>query len=187
MAAAREAWFKKQGKLDHKKLVFIDETATSTKMTRLYGRQQRGERLVCKVPHGHWKTMTFVAGLRHNRISAPFLLQGPMDGATFRVYVEDILCPTLRRGDIVIMDNVAIHKVSGVLEAIEARGAILDYLPPYSPDLNPIEKFFSTLKSLLRRASARTVDALCEAIGQSVVELSPNECRSYLKAAGYGT
>ena len=175
-----------QGKLDPKKLVFIDETAASTNMTRLYGRQKRNKRLVCKVPHGHWKTSTFVAGLRHNRISAPFLIEGPMDGATFRVYIVEVLCPTLRRGDIVIMDNVGVHKVSGIREAIEARGAILLYLPPYSPDLNPIEKFFSTFKSLLRKASARTIESLWQVIGESLFEFSPNECRSYLTATGYG-
>jgi len=156
-------------------------------MTRLYGRETRGKRLVYKVPHGHWKTSTFVAGLRHNRITAPFLVDGPMDGATFRLYVEDVLAPTLRRGDIVIMDNVALHKVTGIREAIAARGATLRYLPPYSPDLNPIEKFFSTLKSMLRKASARTVSGLWQVIGASLSEFSPGECKSYVTATRYGS
>ena len=117
-----------QVKLDPRKLVFIDETAASTNMTRRYGRGTRGERLVCKVPHGHWKTSTFVAALRRDGVTAPFLLDGPMNGSTFRAYVEQILAPTLKRGDIVIMDNVGIHKVAGIREAIESRGAILLYL-----------------------------------------------------------
>jgi len=144
-------------------------------MTRLYGREERGKRLVYKVPHGHWKTSTFVAGLRHDRVTAPFLVDGPMDGATFRLYVEDVLAPTLRRGDIVIMDNVPLHKVTGIREAIAARGATLRHLPPYRPDLNPIEKMFSTLKSLLRKASARTVDRLWKVIGASLSDSSACE------------
>jgi hypothetical protein len=119
VAVARKAWFRMQPKLDPRKLVFIDETAASTNMTRRYGRATRGERLVCKVPHGHWKTSTFVAALRHNRVAAPFLLDGPMNGTTFLAYVEDVLVPTLKRGDIIIMDNVGVHKVAGVREAIE--------------------------------------------------------------------
>src|SRR5262245_32936914 len=154
VAAARKAWFKMQARLDPRRLVFIDETAASTNMTRRYGRGTRGERLVCKVPHGHWKTSTFVAGLRHNRVIAPFLLDGPMNGSTFLAYVQQILAPTLKRGDIVIMDNVGVHKEAGVREAIVARGAMLLYLPPYSPDLNPIEQFFSKLKAVLRKTAA---------------------------------
>src|SRR5262249_46457777 len=125
----------------------------------------RGERLVCKVPHGHWKTSTFVAALRHNRVTAPFLLDGPMNGTSFLAYVEDVLDPVLSRGDIVIVYHVCVHRVDGVGEAIEARGATLFYLPPYSPDLNPIEQFFSKLKALLRKAAARTIDRLWEVIG----------------------
>src|SRR5215468_4862584 len=160
VAAARRMWVKRQARLDPRRLVFIDETSASTNMTRRYGRSARGERLVCKVPHGHWKTSTFVAALRHNRVTAPLLLDGPMNGASFVAYVEQILAPTLRRGDTVIMDNVSIHKVAGVREGIEGRGADLLYLPPYSPDLNPIEKCFSKLKASLRKASARTIDGL---------------------------
>ena len=155
-------------------------------MTRRYGRGTRGERLVSKVPYGHWKTSTFVAALRHNRVTAPFLFDGPMNGATFLVYVRQILAPTLKRGDIVVMDNVGVHKVAGVREAIEARGAVLRYLPPYSPDLNPIEQFFSKLKSVLRKAAARSIDALWSIIGECLAEFSPRECAAYLTNAGYG-
>jgi transposase len=175
-----------QTKLDPRKLVFIDETAATTNMTRRYGRNTRGERLVCKVPHGHWKTSTFVAALRHNRVTAPLLLDGAMNGTSFLAYVEQILAPTLRRGDIVVMDNVSVHKVIGVREAIEARGADLFYLPPYSPDLNPIEQFFSKLKALLRKAAARSIDALWDAIGSLLADFSPRECAAYLSNAGYG-
>jgi transposase len=185
--AARKAWFKMQTKLDPRKLVFIDETAASTNMTRHYGRQTRGERLVCKVPHGHWKTSTFVAALRHDGVTAPFLLDGPMSGSSFLTYVEDVLAPTLKRCDIVIMDNVIVHKVAGVRAAIEARGATLFYLPPYSPDLNPIEQFFSKLKALLRNAAARSIDSLWEVIGSCLNDFSPSECAAYLTNAGYGS
>jgi transposase len=185
VAAARRTWFGLQGKLDPKKLVFIDETSASTKMTRLYGRETRGKRLVCKVPHGHWKTSTFIAALRHNRVTAPLLLDGAMNGPSFLAYVEQILAPTLKRGDTVIMDNVSVHKVTGVREAIEARGATLLYLPPYSPDLNPIEKFFSKLKAILRKAAARTLDSLWDVIASCLPDLSPTECAAYLACAGY--
>lgn len=185
VAAARKAWFKMQTKLDPRKLVFIDETAASTNMTRRYGRETRGERLVCKVPHGHWKTSTFVAALRRNRVTAPFLLDGPMNGTSFLAYVEGVLAPTLKRDDIVIMDNVGVHKVAGVREAIEARGATLFYLPPYSPDLNPIEQFFSKLKALLRKAAARSIDSLWKVIGSCLADFSPRECAAYLTNAGY--
>jgi transposase len=175
-----------QAWLDPRQLVFIDETSASTNMTRRYGRGARGERLVCKVPHGHWKTSTFVAALRHNRITAPLLLDGPMNGPSFLAYVEQILAPTLRLGDVVIMDNVSTHKVAGVREAIEACGARLLYLPPYSPDLNPIEQFFSTFKSILRKVAARSISALWNAISSAVKAFSPRECAAYLGHAGYG-
>ena len=151
--------------LDPRKLVFIDETSASTNMTRRYGRGTRGERLICKIPHGHWKTSTFIAALRHNRVTAPLLLDGAMNGQSFLAYVEQILAPTLKRGDIVVMDNVSVHKVAGVCDAIEARGAMLLYLPPYSPDLNPIEQFFSKLKAILRKAAARSIDNLWAVTG----------------------
>jgi transposase len=137
------------------------------------------------VPHGHWKTSTFIAALRHNRVTAPFLLDGPMNGLSFKAYVEQILAPSLKRGDIVVMDNVNIHKVAGVREAIEARGASLLYLPPYSPDLNPIEQFFSKLKALLRKAAARTVKELWSVIGTCLKLFPPRECAAFLTHSGY--
>ena len=173
-------------RLDPRRLVFIDETCASTNMTRRYGRGTRGERLVCKVPFGHWKTSTFIAALRHNRVTAPLLLDGPMNGASFLAYVEQILAPTLRPGDIVIMDNVSIHKVAGIRAAIEARGATLFYLPPYSPDFNPIEQFFSKLKAILRKAAATSITSLWAVVGSCLKEFSPHECAAYLVNAGYG-
>ena len=172
--------------LDPRKLVFIDETSASTNMTRRYGRGTRGERLVCKIPNGHWKTSTFIAALRHNRVTAPLLLDGAMNGQSFLAYVEQILAPTLKRGDIVVMDNVSVHKVAGVREAIEAREAILRYLPPYSPDLNPIEQFFSKLKAILRKAAACSIKNLWTVIGSCLKDFSPGECAAYLLNAGYG-
>lgn len=154
-------------------------------MTRTRGRAPIGERCVASVPHGHWKTTTFIAGLRVGEISAPMLLDGAMDGGAFLVYVREFLCPTLNPGDIVIADNLSSHKVEGVREAIEARGAELRYLPPYSPDLNPIEKLFSKLKALLRKAAHRTVDALWEEIGNLLDTFSPQECANYFKSSGY--
>jgi transposase len=180
------AWRKRQARLDPKRLVFIDETSASTNMTRRYGRGVRSERLVCKVPYGHWKTSTFIAALRYDRITAPMLLDGPMNGMSFKAYVEQILVPTLKRGDIVVMDNVSTHKVAGVREAIEAVGATLFYLPPYSPDLNPIEQFFAKLKAILRKAAARTIETLWTVIGSSLKLFPRRECVAYLANAGYG-
>jgi transposase len=137
---------------DPARLVFIDETCTNTSMVRLRGRCPRGERLIGYAPHGHWKTITFVAGLRHRAMVAPFVLEGAMNGPLFLAYVQQCLAPTLKRGDIVVMDNLPVHKVAGVEEAIEAAGARLRYLPPYSPDLNPIEPAFSKVKAHLRKA-----------------------------------
>ena len=154
-------------------------------MTRRYGRARRGDRLVASAPHGHWKTTTFLAALRHDRIDAPCVIDGPINGATFRAYVEQFLAPTLTPGDIVVMDNLGSHKVEGVREAIEARGASLAYLPPYSPDLNPIEQVFAKLKARLRSVAARTVDALWDAIGSSLDAFPPAECAAYFKGAGY--
>ena len=175
-----------QTTLNPRRLVFIDETCASTNMTRRYGRAAGGERLVCKVPHGHWKTSTFIAALRHDRVTAPLLLDGAMNGPSFLAYIEQILAPTLQRGDIVVMDNVSVHKVAGVREAIVARGASLLYLPPYSPDLNPIEQFFSKLKSLLRKAAARSIASLWATIRSCLKVFSPSECAHYLANAGYG-
>jgi transposase len=167
------------------RLVFLDETWATTNMARRYGRAPRGERVIASVPHGHWKTSTFVAGLREDAITAPLVIDGAMDGQTFRAYVEQFLAPTLAHGDIVIMDNLSSHKVAGVREAIEARGASLIYLPPYSPDLNPIEQAFAKLKALLRKAAPRTVEALWTVIGESLSAYSPSECANYLEDAGY--
>jgi transposase len=154
-------------------------------MARRYGRCLKGERLVAAVPHGHWKTTTFVAALRHDRIDAPCVIDGPMTGELFLAYVEQFLASTLSSGDIVIMDNLPAHKVTGVAEAIEARGAELRYLPPYSPDFNPIEQLFAKFKAMLRKAAARTVDALWDTIGLLLDAFSPAECANYLKNSGY--
>jgi len=154
-------------------------------MARRYGRCLKGQRLVAAVPHGHWKTTTFVAALRHDRIDAPCVIDGPMNGELFLAYVEQFLAPTLSPGDIVILDNLPAHKVAGVAEAIEAKGAELRYLPPYSPDLNPIEQLFAKLKALLRKAAARTVDTLWDTIGLLLDAFSPAECANYLRNSGY--
>lgn len=154
-------------------------------MARLYGRSPRGERCRAAVPHGHWKTTTFTAGLRYDGLIAPLVLDGPMDGEAFRAYVEQLLAPSLRPGDTVIMDNLPAHKVHGVREAIQAVGACLLYLPPYSPDFNPIEMAFSKLKALLRAAAARTMPDLWQAIANALTRFSPEECQNYLVAAGY--
>lgn len=155
-------------------------------MARRYGRCPRGQRLVSSVPWGHWKTTTFVAALRAGEVTAPCVFDGPIDGESFRAYVEQFVVPTLRQDDIVMMDNLSSHKVAGVREAIEAAGAELRYLPAYSPDLNPIEQFFAKLKALLRKAAARTVDALIAAIAHALTKVSPNECANYLAHQGYG-
>lgn len=187
MAAARQDWKADQAGLDAKRLVFVDETGTSTKMVRTHGRCRRGRRLIGKAPWGHWKTTTFTAGLRCDRLVAPFVLDGPMNGEAFLVYVETILAPSLLHGDIVVIDNLPAHKVAGIRAAIEARGAILLYLPPYSPDLNPIEMAFAKLKALLRKAAARTTDTLWDAIADVLRAFTPDECANYLAHAGYAS
>lgn len=154
-------------------------------MARRYGRCAKGERLRASIPHGHWKTTTFLVGLCHDRLIAPLVLDGPIDGDSFRAYVEQFLAPALRPGQIVVMDNLSSHKVAGVREAIEAVGAHLLYLPPYSPDLNPIEQLFSKLKAMLRKAAARTRDTLWLAVGQILRTLSQRECQNYFANAGY--
>jgi transposase len=154
-------------------------------MARRYGRAPRGERLVCKVPFGHWKTTTFIAALRHDRITAPFLLDGPMNGLSFKAYVEQMLAPTLKPGDIVVMDNVSVHKVPGVREAIKARGASVPDFPPYSPDLNPIEQVFAKIKASLRKTAARSVSKLSTTIAACLKLFSRRECAAYLAHAGY--
>jgi transposase len=187
VAEARQRWTEDQPSLDPARLVFIDETGTSTKMTRLRGRARRGARLVGRVPHGHWKITTFVAGLRCDAVTAPFVIDRPMNGPIFRTYLERCLIPTLTPGDIVIMDNLSSHKVAGVREAIEAAGARLVYLPPYSPDLNPIEQLFAKLKALLRKAAERSIDALWATIGKLLDAFSPQECANYLRHSGYAS
>ena len=181
----RWAWFERQPDLDPNRLVFIDETGTSTKMARLRGRSKRGERCRAAIPHGHWKTTTFTAGLRRDGLIAPMVLDGPMNGVAFRAYVEQVLVPTLKPGDVVIMDNLPAHRVSGVREAIEAAGATRLFLPPYSPDFNPIEQAFAKLKALLRRAAARTVDALWNAIADAIERFKPDECANFFTNSGY--
>ncbi|WP_457093913.1 IS630 family transposase [Microvirga sp. P5_D2] len=183
--AAREAWFDGQLDLDPERLVFIDETGASTKMARLYGRCARGQRLRVGIPHGHWKTTTFVAGLRLSGFTAPMVLDGPMTGPWFAAYVEQILVPTLRPGDVVILDNLPPHKSAAVRALVEATGAKLMRLPPYSPDFNPIENAFAKLKALLRKAAARTKEVLWQTIGELLDEFSPEECANYFRAAGY--
>jgi transposase len=168
-----------------KKLVFIDETFTKTNMTRLRGRSKRGKRLIDKVPHGHWKTSTFIAALRHNRLTAPFTIDGAVNGEIFLTYIRRVLVPTLRKGDVVAMDNLGSHKIPEVRDAIEAAGASFLYIPPYSPDLNPIEMVFSKIKSVLRKKAFRTVEALWKELGEITKCVSPTECRNYLRHAGY--
>jgi transposase len=165
--------------------VFIDETGTSTNMARPRGRCRRGERLIGKVPHGHWKITTFVAGLKRNAIIAPFVIDRPMNSAIFKAYLEQCLVPALRDGDIVVMDNLSSHKGDEVREIVQAAGATLLYLPPYSPDLNPIEQAFSKLKAHLRKAAERTIPALWDRIGTVLDSFSAAECRNFFTHAGY--
>ena len=181
----RQAWFDGQLDLDPDRLVFIDETGASTKMARRHGRAPRGQRLRSSVPHGHWKTTTFVGALRLSGMTAPMVLDGPMNGAWFLAYVQQVLAPTLSPGDVVIMDNLPAHKGACVRAAIEAVGAQVLLLPPYSPDLNPIENAFSKLKAMLRKAAARTIDQLWDAIATIIQTYSPQECANYFAAAGY--
>ena len=185
VAEARKNWKANQPRLDPDKLVFIDETGANTKMVRQRGRCPRGQRLVAPVPWGHWKTTTFTAGLRSTGLTAPFLLDGPMDGDAFLVYIDKVLVPVLAAGDIVIMDNLPAHKVAGVRELIEAAGATFLYLPPYSPDLNPIELAFSKLKALLRKAAARSVAELWDCIARTLKQFTPQECAAFLRHDGY--
>ena len=171
--------------MDAERFVFLDETAATTAMTRLYGWAPRGERLVDAAPAGHWKTTTFVAGLRSTGLIAPLVLDGPMTGEVFRAYVEQMLAPALEPGDVVVMDNLPAHKVAGVREAIQAAQASLLYLPAYSPDLNPIEQVFAKLKALLRTAAERTKDALWQTIGTLLDAFTPDVCTNYLTNCGY--
>lgn len=187
MKQKRDDWKAAQPALEANKLVFIDETWASTNMTRRYGRSPKGRRLVCAVPHGHWKTTTFVAALRAEGMTAPMVVDGAMTGDLFVAYVEQVLVPTLRAGDVVVMDNLICHKRAGVKRAIERVGCTVAYLPPYSPDLNPIELAFAKLKGLLRSAGKRTIDALWDFLGKALDAFAPDECRRYFRHAGYGS
>lgn len=174
-------------RLEPHRLVFIDETGTTTKMTRLYGRCPKGQRLRSKAPFGHWKTQTFIAGLRCHGLTAPFVIDRPMNRRIFDTYVETQLAPTLNKGDVVILDNLAAHKSPKAEAAIKARGAWMLFLPAYSPDLNPIEMAFAKLKALLRKQAVRTIDALWKAIGDICRIFSPTECSNYFITAGYAS
>ena len=187
MAEARERWKAGQAGLDPTKLVFIDETGTNTKMVRAYGRCRKGQRLIGRQPFGHWKTTTFTAGLRCDGITAPWVLDGPMNRDAFLVYVDKVLGPTLRKDDVVVMDNLPAHKGEAVKALVEVRGARLLFLPPYSPDLNPIELAFAKLKALLRKAAERTVDALWDRIGLVLDAFTPQECANYFRHDGYAS
>jgi len=185
VARARRRWMREQGMFDPARLVFIDETSANTKMVRLSGRCARGERLVDHVPQGHWKTLTFVAALRRYGMRASQTIDGAMTGKKFLAYVEKCLAPTLRRKDMVMIDNLPAHKAAGIREAIEARGATLRYLPKYSPDLNPIEMPFSKLKADLRKAAERTISRLRRRIGSFARRLTAREASNYFRHAGY--
>jgi transposase len=185
VARRRAQWTKYQDRVDPARLVFIDETWTRTNMAPLRGWAPRGHRLIGKVPDGRWRTMTFLAALRHDRVTAPWLLEGPIDGESFATYVEKVLLPTLRSGDIVIMDNLGSHRGKIIRQLIRSAGAKLFLLPKYSPDLNPIEQVFAKLKHLLRKAAARTVETVCAAIGQLLGAFTKNECANYFKNSGY--
>ena len=185
VAAARIAWKTDQPSLDPARLVFIDETGTSTNMTRRRGRARRGCRVVGRVPWGHWKIMTFVAGLRHDAITAPFVIDRAMTSAIFIEYVRQCLVPTLSPGDIVVMDNLQPHKNAKVRELIETAGAELRFLPPYSPDLNPIEQGFAKLKAHLRKAQERSLDTLWQRIGSLLDLFQPAECANFFVNSGY--
>ena len=185
MARKRARWKRHQGKLDPRRLVFIDETWAKTNMTRTHGRAPCGERLVAKVPHGHWTTMTFIAALRWDRIDAPLVLDGPINGEWFTAWVEQALIPTLSPGDVVVLDNLGSHKGKAARAAIRKAGAHLIFLPPYSPDLNPIEQVFSKLKTLLKKANTRTVEDTWRRIGTLLDHFSPAECTNYFRHAGY--
>jgi putative transposase len=185
VARRRAQWRAYQNRIEASRLVFIDETWTKTNMAPLRGWGPRGHRLRAKVPQGRWKTMTFLAALRHDRIEAPWLLAGPINGETFRLYIEKVLVPTLKPGDIVMMDNLGSHKGHAVRRAIRAAGAKLFFLPKYSPDLNPIEQVFAKFKTLLRKAGARSYEAVCQASAQILAQYRPEECAAYIRNAGY--
>ena len=187
VARRRERWKRHQKSIDPARLVFIDETWAKTNMIRTHGRCRRGERLQAKAPHGHWKTLTFLAALRCDRIEAPCVFDGPINGVSFAAYVEQFLVPTLASGDIVVLDNLGSHKSQAVRNALRAAGVKLFFLPPYSPDLNPIEQVFSKLKTLLRKAEERTVAATWQRIGKLLEAFPPDECANYFRNSGYAS
>jgi transposase len=181
----RRVWGARVPGLDVKKLVSLDETGANTKMTRRYGRAPRGQRVIGRVPHGHWKTTTFVAGLRAEGLVAPMVIDGAMNGDLFVAYAEQVLVPTLRAGDVVVLDNLSSHKRVRAVRAIEGAGCSVVYLPPYSPDLNPIELAFAKIKARLRAAQLRTIDKAEDFFGTIHEAFTPDECRSYIRHAGY--
>jgi transposase len=187
VARRRYWWRKYQNRIDAHRLVFIDETWTKTNMAPLRGWGEKGLRLRALVPHGHWKTLTFLAALRHDGITAPCVFDGPINGESFLRYVEQFLCPALKPGDIVVMDNLGSHKGWAVRAALKSVGARLLFLPPYSPDLNPIEQVFAKLKHFIRKAKERTVHATWQRIGTLLKTFTPIECSNYFKNAGYGS
>jgi transposase len=187
VARRRARWKAYQGRIATSRLVFIDETWVKTNMAPLRGWGLRGRRLRAYAPYGHWKTLTFIAALRCDRIDAPWVIDGPINGELFGLYVEKVLAPTLAPGDVVVMDNLGSHKGRAARAAIRARGAHLIFLPPYSPDLNPIEQVFAKLKHLMRRAQARDVEATCRKVGHFLDLFSPQECANYLVNSGYGS
>jgi transposase len=186
VAQARQDWAAEQTGLDVHRLVFLDETWASTNMTPTRGRSPKGTRCIGYAPYGHWKTTTLVGALRCAGLVAPWVMDGPINGAAFRVWVQQVLVPVLRPGDIVVLDNLGAHKVAGIAEAIQAAGAQVRYLPPYSPDYNPIEQVFAKLKTLLRRAAKRTVEELWTVIGGLLEHFTAPECERYIRHAGYG-
>ncbi|RWM64716.1 MAG: IS630 family transposase [Mesorhizobium sp.] len=185
LARRRAQWIRYQTRIDPTRLVFLDETWVKTNMAPLRGWGARGERLVAHAPYGHWKTMTFIAALRHDRVEAPWVLNGPINGEAFRLYVETQLIKTLKPGDIVVLDNLGSHKGAAVRDIVRAAGARLFFLPPYSPDLNPIEQLFAKLKHFMRRAARRSAEAVHNAIAATLNAVTPLECRNYIENAGY--
>ena len=185
VAAARAQWATTAPTLAPTRLVFLDESGVATNLLRRYGRSLRGQRVADHAPQGRWESSPFIAALRVTGLTAPGVLDGPMDGASFLAYVEQILVPTLQPGDMVIADNLAAHKVDGVRDAIEAAGATLRFLPPYSPDFNPIELSFAKLKAIVRKARCRSIDTLWPLLGACLSRFTPTECRNYVHHCGY--
>jgi transposase len=180
-------WRRQQPGWDVRRLVFIDETGLNTKMARHHGRCSAGRRCVSAIPHGHWQSSTLIAALRQESIAAPFLIEGPVDAEVFTVYLERVLCPQLREGDILILDNLSTHKIQNVARLLSARGASVRYLPPYSPDLNPIEQAFAKLKAHLRQAAARTLEDLHAALAAALNSFSPQHCQGFFRHAQYAS